>query len=425
MGLKVGIIGLGYVGLPLSLAFSGRVEKVIGFDIDQAKIDSLKMGVSYLNHISDESINKEVMSNYFEPTSDFAKIEEVDAIIICVPTPLDNKKTPDLTYIINTLNKIKPYLRENQLLSLESTTYPGTTEEIIKPVIEDRGFKIGQNFHLVYSPEREDPGNNEFNTRTIPKVIGGYTNNCLARGVEIYEHAIDNLVPVETLKEAELTKLLENIYRSVNIGLVNEMKMVADKMGINIWNVISAASTKPFGFVPFFPGPGLGGHCLPVDPFYLTWKAKEYGVNTKFIELAGEINSQMPNWILSKIIDLLNEQRKSIKGSKVLLVGLSYKKNIDDTRESPAVDLYDLLNNKGAEVYYYDPLIPQFPEMRKYKYSQSSVELTPEILAEFDCVVITTDHDIVDYKLIKKYANLIIDTRGVYKTEYNKKIYSS
>lgn len=416
--LTVSIIGLGYVGLPLALTFAESNVSVIGIDIDPDKVLKIENGKSYLKHIEEQRINKAVKRGLFKATSDFSVVKEVNAIIICVPTPLNKFREPDLTYIINTMEAIKPYLKKGQLLSLESTTYPGTTDELLKPMIESMGFTVGENFYLVYSPEREDPGNKEYTTKTIPKVIGGCTAKCLEKGINIYGKAIDVLVPVKSPKEAELTKLLENIYRAVNIGLVNELKIVADKMGIDIWNVIEAASTKPFGFTPFYPGPGLGGHCIPIDPFYLTWKAKEYGINTKFIELAGEVNTAMPSWVISKVSDALNNEKKAVKGSKILILGLAYKKITDDARESPAVEMLDILVKKGANVDYYDPYIPEFPKMRNYKYNMKSIEFTAENLKLYDCVIIATDHDIIDYEAIRKHSSLVIDTRGRYKGEY-------
>jgi UDP-N-acetyl-D-glucosamine dehydrogenase len=411
----IGIVGLGYVGLPLLLRFAEQGFKVIGFDIDKSKIDKLNRGESYIKHLGVERILLAHKKNQFIATNDFSKSIDADALIICVPTPLSKHNEPDLSYIINTIETLLPHLRKGQLISLESTTYPGTTDEELKPRIESRGFEIGEDIFLVFSPEREDPGNLNFSTQTIPKVVGGNTPKCLEVGVAMYKEIINKIVPVSSTKVAEMTKLLENIFRSVNIGLVNELKMVADKMGLNIWEVIDAASTKPFGFTPFYPGPGLGGHCIPIDPFYLTWKAKEFGVHTRFIELAGEINTQMPHYVIEKVTEALNERKKSINGSKILLLGLSYKKNIDDSRESPSAELMELLVDKGAELQYADPFIPVFPQMRKYKSALKSVIITKEVLMDTDCVLIATDHDNFDYDLIAKYSNLIVDTRGRYK----------
>ncbi len=416
--ITVGVIGLGYVGLPLLLSFAESKIRVLGLDIDTKKINMLKNGNSYIKHINYERISKVFAGNNAEVTNDFSRASEADALILCVPTPLNQYKEPDLSFIVDTLESILPYLRRGQIISLESTTYPGTTDEILKNRIESKGFKVGEDIFLVFSPEREDPGNKNFSTKSIPKVIGGTTPNCLEIGQAIYSQVIERVVPVSSTKAAELTKLLENIYRAVNIGLVNEMKIVADKMGIDIWEVIEAASTKPFGFTPFYPGPGWGGHCIPIDPFYLTWKAKEYGVNTRFIELAGEINTQMPEWVLSKVSDALNRKRKAINGSKILVLGIAYKKNVDDMRESPAVELMELLRNKGADLCYSDPFFPVFPEMREYEFKLNSVEITPELLSKMDCVIIASDHDQFDYESIQKNSNLIIDTRCRYRKAY-------
>jgi UDP-N-acetyl-D-glucosamine dehydrogenase len=329
-----------------------------------------------------------------------------------VPTPLTRAREPDLSFVIGTVESILPYLRPGQLVSLESTTYPGTTEEELRPRLEDRGLRVGEDVFLVFSPEREDPGNAHFNTRTIPKICGGSTPACLEAGVALYSSAVDKVVRVSSTRVAELTKLLENIHRAVNIGLVNEMKIVADRMDIDIFEVIRAAATKPFGFVPYYPGPGLGGHCIPIDPFYLTWKAREYGVNTRFIELAGEVNSSMPAWVVSKIGDALNERAKAIRGSKILLLGLAYKKNVDDSRESPAAEIMELLRAKGAVLAYHDPHVPVFPRMREHKFDLSSVALDENALARADCVVLVTDHDAFDYELIARHAALLVDCRG-------------
>jgi UDP-N-acetyl-D-glucosamine dehydrogenase len=408
---KVGIYGLGYVGLPLALRFAQVGIKVIGFDIDPRKVELLNQGKSYIERITESQI-KSAQEAGFIATTDFSMTNLVDAQIICVPTPLDKHHQPDLSFVINTVESILPHFRSGQLLSLESTTWPGTTDEVLEPRLKARGFTPGINCALVYSPEREDPGNAKFQTADIPKVIGGTTDYCLKLGTALYQHAIQTLVPVSSPKVAEMTKLLENIHRAVNIGLVNEMKIVADKMGINIHEVIKAAATKPFGFVPYTPGPGLGGHCIPIDPFYLTWKAKEYGINTRFIELAGEINHYMPQWVVQKTIDALNERQKSVKGSKILILGLAYKKNIDDTRESPAVEIMALLQEKGAHVEYSDPHVPTFPQKRDYQFDLKSVSLTEESIKSFDCVILATDHDAVDYQLLSNHAKLIIDTRG-------------
>ncbi|MBR8826525.1 MAG: nucleotide sugar dehydrogenase [Gomphosphaeria aponina SAG 52.96 = DSM 107014] len=410
----IGIIGLGYVGLPLLLSFAESGLSVIGFDIDSEKVQMLNKGESYIKHISKDRLIHIENNQNFQATCDFALIKDADCLIICVPTPLGMHNDPNLSFIIKTINEIQPYLRQGQLISLESTTYPGTTEEEIKPKLEKQGFKIGEDIFLVYSPEREDPGNEKYTTKTIPKVVAGLTDNCLEIGIELYSKIVKTVIPVSCPKVAEMSKLLENIYRAVNIGLVNELKIVCDHMGIDIWEVIKAASTKPFGFTPFYPGPGLGGHCIPIDPFYLTWKAKEYKIHTRFIELAGQINTNMPKWVVEKITDALNNHSKSIKGSKILVLGIAYKKNIDDSRESPAVEIMQLLHNKGANISYCDPYFPKFPKMRMYKFDLKSVELTEEIIKKQDCLVIATDHDLFDYQFIQQNSKLVIDTRGRY-----------
>ena len=407
----IGIYGLGYVGLPLALRFAEVGLKVTGFDIDSAKVQQLNAGESYIERLQPAVIQR-AQSHGFEATTDFSLSKEVDAIIICVPTPLNRYREPDLSYIIATIESALPHMRAGQLVSLESTTWPGTTEEVLAPRLRARGLVHGENCALVFSPEREDPGNPRYGTKDIPKVIGGCTPSCLALGKALYQRAIQTLVPVSSPRVAEMTKLLENIHRAVNIGLVNEMKIVADKMGISIHEVIEAAATKPFGFVPYKPGPGLGGHCIPIDPFYLTWKAREYGINTRFIELAGEINHYMPQWVVGKVMDALNDRGKALKGSRILVLGLAYKKNIDDTRESPAVEIMDLLQDKGAEVAYSDPHVPKFPRKRNYHFDLQSVALTPESIASYDCLVLATDHDGFDYQQLVQHARLVVDTRG-------------
>ena len=407
----IGIYGLGYVGLPLALRFAEVGLKVTGFDIDSAKVQQLNAGESYIERLQPAVIQR-AQSHGFEATTDFSLSKEVDAIIICVPTPLNRYREPDLSYIIATIESALPHMRAGQLVSLESTTWPGTTEEVLAPRLRARGLVPGENCALVFSPEREDPGNPRYGTKDIPKVIGGCTPSCLALGKALYQRAIQILVPVSSPRVAEMTKLLENIHRAVNIGLVNEMKIVADKMGINIHEVIDAAATKPFGFVPYKPGPGLGGHCIPIDPFYLTWKAREYGINTRFIELAGEINHHMPHWVVGKVMDALNDRGKALKGSHILVLGLAYKKNIDDTRESPAVEIMDLLQAKGAHIDYSDPHVPTFPRKRDYHFDLQSVALTPESIASYDCLVLATDHDGFDYPQLLQHARLIVDTRG-------------
>lgn len=410
----IGIVGLGYVGLPLMIRYSEVGYNVLGFDVDVQKINMLNSGKSYIEHIHNSDIAQSIKSG-FQATTDFSRVSEVDAIILCVPTPLNKYREPDLSYVIQTTESCVPFFREGQVLSLESTTYPGTTEEELLPRVENDSLIVGQNFYLVYSPEREDPGNPNFTTQTIPKVCGGHTEDCLEVGLSLYDSIIDRVVPVSSTKAAEMTKLLENIHRAVNIGLVNEMKVVADKMGIDIHEVIDAAATKPFGFVPYKPGPGLGGHCIPIDPFYLTWKAREFGIHTRFIELAGEVNNSMPSFVMKKIGRCLNESKKTINGARILILGIAYKKNVDDMRESPAVLIMEKLRNRGAVVAYSDPHVPEFPKMRAHEFDLKSVELSESSLKDFDVVVLTTDHDKFDYELVLKHANFIVDTRGKFK----------
>lgn len=413
----IGVIGLGYVGIPLALRFSSVGVKVVGFDIDPQRVSDLNSGRSPIRHIAGAEI-ADAVARGFEATDDFARIPEVDAIIICVPTPLSKHREPDLSFIVNTMDTIAPHLRAGQLLSLESTTYPGTTDEVLLPYIGERGFRLGEDFFLVYSPEREDPGNAKFNTQTIPKVLGGVTPNCTSVGDALYRLAIDKVVKVSSTQVAELTKLLENIHRSVNIGLVNEIKMIADRMGIDIFEVIDAAATKPFGFTPYYPGPGIGGHCIPIDPFYLTWKAREYGLNTHFIELAGEVNRDMPLWVVNKITAALNDREKSLRGSRVLALGIAYKRDVDDMRESPSVIVMEILRDRGAIVEYADPNVPVFPKMREHRFDLKSVDLTPEKIASYDCVALLTNHSSFDYEQILEHAKLIVDTRGVYRESH-------
>lgn len=411
---KIGILGLGYVGQPLALRYSALGYKTIGFDIDESKVAELNKGHSSIEHISDDAM-KAAVGNGFEATTDFERVSECDALILCVPTPLNKYREPDISYVTRTTDMMVPYLRQGQVVSLESTTYPGTTEEELLPRVEQNGLKVGNDIFLVYSPEREDPGNPNFNTQTIPKVVGGHTSACREVGVALYEQAIDKVVPVSSTKAAELTKLLENIHRAVNIGLVNEMKIVADSMGIDIFEVVDAAATKPFGFTPYYPGPGLGGHCIPIDPFYLTWKAREYGLNTRFIELSGEVNRAMPEYVVNKLMDGLNQHQKPVSGSHILVLGIAYKKNVDDMRESPSVEIMELLRDKGAEVAYSDPHVANFPRMREHTFDLSSVEITPENLRSFDAVILATNHDKFDYDAIYEHAQLIIDSRGQYR----------
>lgn len=409
----IGIVGLGYVGLPLALRFAETGYKVLGFDTDDTKVRALNEGRSYIGRIPAWRIS-EAKKAKLETASTFSRSGEADALIICVPTPLGAHREPDLTYVIGTTESLLPHIRSGQIVSLESTTYPGTTEEELRPRIESRGVKVGQDVFLCFSPEREDPGNPRSITQDIPKICGGSTPACLEVGVALYEQAINRVVPVSSTRVAEMTKLLENIHRAVNIGLVNEMKIVADRMDIDIHEVIRAASTKPFGFVPYYPGPGLGGHCIPIDPFYLTWKAREYGINTRFIELAGEINHGMPQWVVEKISASLNSRRMTLHGSRALVLGVAYKKNVEDLRESPSVELMDLLRTRGAAVDYSDPYVPVFPKIRKYRFDLQSVNLTPQAVATYDFLLLATDHDAFDYELIRTHAKLIFDTRGRY-----------
>ncbi|MFC4863899.1 UDP-N-acetyl-D-glucosamine 6-dehydrogenase [Pseudomonas sp. MAHUQ-62] len=410
----IGIVGLGYVGLPLMLRYNAIGFRVLGIDIDESKVVKLNAGQSYIEHIPAEKI-AEARQSGFEATNDFSRVGECDALVLCVPTPLNKYREPDMSFVINTTDALKPYLRMGQVVSLESTTYPGTTEEELLPRVQEGGLRVGKDLFLVYSPEREDPGNPHFETRTIPKVIGGHTPSCLEVGIALYEQAIDRVVSVSSTKAAEMTKLLENIHRAVNIGLVNEMKVVADRMGIDIFEVVDAAATKPFGFTAYYPGPGLGGHCIPIDPFYLTWKAREYGLHTRFIELSGEVNQAMPEYVVSKLMDGLNDRGRALKGSRVLVLGIAYKKNVDDMRESPSVEIMELIQAKGGVVAYSDPHVPTFPKMREHHFELSSEPLTPENLASFDAVVLATDHDRFDYDLISQQARLLVDSRGKYR----------
>jgi len=417
---RIGIVGLGYVGLPLALRFSEAGFPVLGLDIDPDKVKALAAGKSYIAQIPAARIAKAVGGG-LRASVDFSAARDMDVLIICVPTPLGKHREPDVSFISDTMAALKPHLHAGQAVSLESTTYPGTTEELVVPVMQAAGLKPGVDCFVVYSPEREDPGNQKFNTQTIPKVVSGLTPACREVAVALYSAVIDKVVQVSSLRTAEMTKLLENIHRAINIGLVNEMKIVADRMGIDIHEVIDAAATKPFGFVPYYPGPGLGGHCIPIDPFYLTWKALEYGVDTRFIRLAGEVNSRMPEWVVDKTTAALNERGKALKGSRVLVLGIAYKKNVDDTRESTAVEIMHLLEQRGAVVAYSDPLVPRFPKMREYHFDLATTLLTAESLKGFDFVLLATQHDAFDYTFILQHAALIVDTRGVYR-ESNPKV---
>jgi UDP-N-acetyl-D-glucosamine dehydrogenase len=443
----VGVIGLGYVGLPLALEFAHKGFKVVGFDTDDTKIDFISGGRSYIKHIPSGRIKPVVDKKLFSATTDFSRLPETDAILICVPTPLDEHREPDMTYIENSARVITRYLRKGQLVVLESSTYPGTTEEILLPLFEkapmiqlvaekeklkieeivtagemngngsygnEEKFVVGKDFYLAFSPEREDPNNATFTTATIPKVVGGVTEECLIAAQAVYDQVIVQTVPVSSPRAAEATKLLENIYRSVNIALMNELKMVFDRMDIDVWEVIEAASTKPFGYHAFYPGPGLGGHCIPIDPFYLTWKAREFEINTKFIELAGEINTFQPYYVVERAVEVLNKQKKAMNGSRILILGAAYKKDIDDMRESPSLKLIEILRERGAEVDYNDPYVAKLPKTRKYNYQMVSVELTRENIQKYDMLLLSTDHTDYDYSFIADNASLIVDTRNAF-----------
>ena len=415
-GAVVGIIGLGYVGLPLARGFSAQRFRVLGFDVDSKKVDSLARGESYIGHIDAATI-RQMREQRFDATTDFARLAEADAILICVPTPLTENREPDLTYIVNSVKAIAATLRKGQLVVLESTTYPRTTRDVVLPILTATGLKAGEDFFLAFSPEREDPGNLNFSTTTIPKVVGGLDPASLQLSAELYRQVIGSVVEVSSPEIAEACKILENTYRAVNIALVNELKVLYDRMGIDVWEVIDAAKTKPFGFQAFYPGPGLGGHCIPIDPFYLTWIARKYGFNTRFIELAGEVNTGMPDFVISKITEALNDRSKSVKGSQVAILGMAYKKNIDDPRESPSFELMELLLKKGATVTFNDPHIPVLPRMRHFPdlKPMTSSALTAEYLATQDCVLISTDHSAYDYDFVVRHANLVVDTRNATK----------
>jgi UDP-N-acetyl-D-glucosamine dehydrogenase len=413
--MKIAVIGLGYVGLPLSLQFARSCVCVLGLDADPKKVELLNDGQSYIKHIQSAEIAELVAAGKFYASTDFGQIKEVEAVIICVPTPLNKNREPDLSYVLQTGRSIAPHLQQGTLVVLESTTYPGTTDEDLRAVLEEgSGMKAGTDFHLAFSPEREDPGNEQIKVKSIPKVVGGYTKDCLDRAMALYGRAIDRLVPVSSCRAAEATKLLENIFRSVNIALVNELKVVYGAMGIDIWEVINAAKTKPFGFMPFYPGPGLGGHCIPIDPFYLTWKAREYGKHTRFIELAGEINTQMPHHVVHRVGDALNAQQKPISGSKILILGLAYKPNVDDDRESPSYILMDLLSDRGAQLEYYDPYVPVIKPTREHSHwaGKKSVEWDRASIEYFDLVLIATNHSCVNYHDLADWAQCIVDTRN-------------
>ncbi len=413
--MNIAVVGLGYVGLPLSLQFARSGARVLGLDIDPAKVEALSAGRSYIKHIAPAAIAEAVNNKSFAASTDFARVKEVSAVIICVPTPLNKNREPDISYITETGKALAPHLKKGSLVVLESTTYPGTTDEDLRLVIEQgSGLKAGVDFHLAFSPEREDPGNPSSVVATIPKVVGGYTPACLEKAVALYSIAIKTLVPVSSCRAAEATKLLENTFRSVNIALANELKVVYSAMGIDVWEVINAAKTKPFGFMAFYPGPGLGGHCIPIDPFYLTWKAREYGQHTRFIELAGEINTAMPDYVVHKVGEALNDRSKSIKGSKILVLGLAYKPNVDDDRESPSYVLMEMLKNRGAAVSYYDPYVPVIKLTREHPQwaGTKSVSWDRATVQGFDLVLLATNHASVNYQELADWATCIVDSRN-------------
>ncbi len=410
---KIGILGLGYVGLPLVIEFLKKKFQVYGFDNDISKIKKLQKNQSYINYIDLKILNKDQKNN-FKPTNDFSKVGKTDVIIICLPTPLNKHNNPDMKYINNGLNQIKDYLKEGQLLVLESTTYPGTTSNIILPILNKKKFYIGENFFLSYSPERQDPGNNKFGLKETPKLVSGLTTNCLNLSCNLYSYIVDKVIKVDSIEVAELTKLYENIFRSVNIGLANEMKIICEKLRINLYDVIEAASTKPFGFMPFYPGPGLGGHCIPIDPYYLKWIAKKNNVDAKFIELSAKINKSMPIYVVNKIKYALKFFNINFKNSKILIIGVAYKKNVDDTRESPSLKILEILKKNNIKINYHDPYVPILKKSRNYSLIMKSKKISKNLLLNHDCVVILTDHDKLPYSFIKKYSKMIIDTRGRY-----------
>jgi UDP-N-acetyl-D-glucosamine dehydrogenase len=413
--MKIAVVGLGYVGLPLSLQFAKSCVTVLGLDVDPGKVEQLNKGHSYIQHIDSAAIAELVNAGKFSASTDFSRTKEVEAVIICVPTPLSKNREPDISFILETGRAIAPHLMKGTLVVLESTTYPGTTDEDLRVVLEEgSGMKAGMDFHLAFSPEREDPANDQSKVKLIPKVVGGYSQGCLERAMALYSRAIDTLVPVSSCRVAEAAKLLENIFRSVNIALVNELKLIYGAMGIDIWEVIEAAKTKPFGFMPFYPGPGLGGHCIPIDPFYLTWKAREHGQHTRFIELAGEINTRMPEYVVHRVADALNAQQKPISGSKILILGLAYKPNVDDERESPSYVLMNLLSERGAEAAYYDPYVPVIKPTREHSHwaGKKSVEWDRATIESFDLVLIATNHSCVNYQELADWAHGVVDTRN-------------
>ena len=413
--MKIAVVGLGYVGLPLCLQFARAGVDVLGLDVDKQKVDALMAGKSYIKHIEAADIAEAVNAGKFKATDNFARIKEAEAIIICVPTPLNKNREPDISYIVETGKSVAPHMAKGCLVVLESTTYPGTTDEDLREVLEaGSGMKAGKDFHLAFSPEREDPGNPDSKVALIPKVVGGYTPECLKRATELYGKAIKTIVPVSSCRAAEATKLLENTFRAVNIALVNELKIVYEAMDIDVWEVINSAKTKPFGFMPFYPGPGLGGHCIPIDPFYLTWKAREYGQHTRFIELAGEINTSMPEYVVHRVTEALNSRRKALNGSEILVLGIAYKPNVDDDRESPSYVLLDLLKKRGANVSYFDPYIPVIRQTREHGHwaGMQSVPWTKDVVGKFDLILISTNHEAVNYAELADWADCIVDARN-------------
>ncbi len=409
---QVGIVGMGYVGLPLMRTFCAAGMRCLGFDIDPVKIDKLNAGKSYIKHIPSSLIKKVISQGRFRASGDPESLRECDAILICVPTPLTKMRDPDMSFVESTAHLIADHLRRGQLIVLESTTYPGTTRDLVKPILESSGLRAGTDFFLAYSPEREDPGRTDYSTETIPKVVGGHDPKSMKIATLLYGAAVRRVVSVPSCEVAEASKILENVYRSVNIALINELKILLDKMDIDVWEVVRAASTKPFGFQAFYPGPGLGGHCIPIDPFYLTWKARQFDMNTRFIELAGEINTSMPQYVIDRLTDALNEKRKAIKGSKILVLGLAYKKDVDDVRESPSIELIELLKARGAKVDYNDPHVSKTPKQREHDLKMVSKKLTAAMLKSYDCVLIATDHSTYDYDWIVRHARLVVDTRN-------------
>jgi UDP-N-acetyl-D-glucosamine dehydrogenase len=409
---EVGIIGLGYVGLPLGMAFAEAGFPVLGLDVDGHKVAGVLEGKSYIRHIPSEPLKRLSESGKFRASTDFSRVSELDCVVICVPTPLNESREPDMSFILRAGESVAPYVREGQLYVLESTTYPGTTDEVLRPLLESGGLIAGEDFFLAFSPEREDPGNSRFNTTNIPKIVGGHTPRCLEVAQALYGEALKDTVPVSSTRIAELAKLLENIFRCVNIALVNELKMLCDRMNVDVWEVIAAASTKPFGFMAFSPGPGLGGHCIPIDPFYLSWKARQFEFQTKFIELAGEVNTQMPHYVVHRTMEALNRDRKSVSGSRLLVLGAAYKKNVDDVRESPSLRVITLLKERGAEVDYHDPFVPELRKGHGFNEQMRSVDLSADQLSQYDAVLILTDHSGVDYPSVVEHAQLVIDTRN-------------